>query len=281
MKIVTAKTAGFCFGVERAVNRALEEAEKSELSVYALGALVHNESVMEDLKKKGIRTVQTEEELPEDGAASVIIRAHGIPEDLEERLLSRGLKLVDCTCPFVKRIHRIVGEAGEKGQNVLIIGDPAHPEIRGIIGWTKGPFRVICSADEVELLDFSRNEQLTVVVQTTFQAKKLKIIVEKLRENGYNAIIADTICSATRERQLEAERLSEESDVMIVIGSPSSSNSRKLYDICKSNCDHTYFIQSAGELNPKWFDDAKTVGITAGASTPKTIITEVQTYVGI
>ena len=260
------------------MNAALSAAKDAKVPVYTFGPLVHNDQVIRELSEKGIVVVDSEEMLSKIPAGIMIIRAHGITRELETRLKDSGFTVIDATCPFVKKIHRIVDEASRDGLPVLIVGDGTHPEVKGICGWVNGPVSVIKEPEEVEKLTFSKSEPLKIVVQTTFQPKKLKILLEKLKNVGYNAFnIADTVCNATRERQLEAERLSETSDVMIVIGGEHSSNSQKLYEICKNNCDHTYFIQTSGDLRPEWFQEAKTVGITAGASTPKKIIMEVQT----
>ena len=278
MEILVSERAGFCFGVQRAVDIVNEAAASSEGPVYTFGPIAHNEHVVKALREKGVR-ILGEDDWEDMPRGRVVIRAHGVPEETEERLKNAGFSLTDATCPFVRKIHRIAHEESLAGRHILIIGDPDHPEVQGITGRVKGPFTVI--RDEQDLADLSglRDTPCAVVAQTTYNLKKFKNIVEKIHGIVYNAIVANTICSATKERQDEAEALASRADVMLVIGSPSSSNSQKLYDICRNKCSHTYFIQSVTDLKHEWFQDIRCVGITAGASTPKNIIREVQTHV--
>ena len=278
MNAEAAKTAGFCFGVERAIRIAEEEAEKKEGPVYTLGPIVHNETVISALKEKEIFPLSEEEILKKNGG-KVILRAHGVSLACEERLREKGFQLSDATCPFVKKIHGIVREHSLLGETIVIAGDPHHPEVQGIVGRSVTPAIVIEEAEELERIPFKKDEKVCLVAQTTFNFEKFKIIVEKIKTLVYNATIACTICNATRERQEEARALAARSDVMLVIGSPSSSNSRKLYDICNEQCSHTFFIQSMADLKKEWFHGVKSVGITAGASTPSKIIMEVQKHV--
>ncbi len=280
MIVTVAKTAGFCFGVERAVEKA-EALVASGEKAYSYGPVVHNEAVTEDLKQKGLEIISSEEELQEMQGGRVLIRAHGVPESTLRLMQAHFDTVEDATCPFVGKIHTLVEKASLRGENVLIIGDPRHPEVTGIAGWCKGPYFVAETAETLDEMPFPKDEKLFVVVQTTFQIKKLKNILEKIAALGYNANIANTVCSATRERQEEAAALARRSDVMLVIGSETSSNSRKLYEICKELCDHTHFIQKADDLQPVWFHNVKRVGITAGASTPRKIIEEVQNDVRV
>ncbi|MBR6322733.1 MAG: 4-hydroxy-3-methylbut-2-enyl diphosphate reductase, partial [Lachnospiraceae bacterium] len=241
---------------------------------------VHNESVVEMLEEKGVHTLRSEEDaaLIPDGAA-VLIRAHGIPKALEESLKKRNLHVIDATCPFVKKIHRIAEEHSAAGETVVIAGNPAHPEVVGIRGYCSGPSAVVSEPDEIEKILTDHSVKICLAAQTTFNHKKFKLMVEKIKNLRYNATIADTVCSATRERQEESEEIASRADVMIVIGGKESSNSQKLYEICKRNCNQTYFIQTAADLKDDWGCGVNIVGITAGASTPKTIIKEVQTNV--
>ncbi|MBR5968744.1 MAG: 4-hydroxy-3-methylbut-2-enyl diphosphate reductase, partial [Lachnospiraceae bacterium] len=176
-------------------------------------------------------------------------------------------------------IHETVQKAGEQGNTVIVVGDHNHPEVQGIVGWAKGPIRVVSSPEEARELDLPAGTNLTIVAQTTFRRPKFKETVEVFKGKEYNVDIVDTICSATSVRQEEAEKIASEADVMVVVGGAHSSNTRKLYEICKGKCSATYLVQQAGDLNTQMFEGAKRVGITAGASTPKNIIQEVQTYV--
>jgi len=276
MEVILAKTAGFCFGVDRAVSQAVEEAAKADGPVYTYGPLVHNEEVIKDLESKGIRAVSSEEIDQLEGGI-VIIRAHGIPKAEQEKLEGRGFRVIDLTCPFVKRIHRIVKEASEAGSFIVITGNKDHPEVKGIVGWCEGPSCVI--ADENDISMIPEDMPITIVSQTTFNAKKFKELVEKISERSYNKHVVNTICNATQERQTEASAIAERADVMIVIGGKNSSNSAKLYEICSKECANTQFVQTWRDLNLSPAGKEQIIGITAGASTPKNIIEEVQNNV--
>ena len=277
-EVITAEHAGFCFGVERAVQMALDAAAEGTLPVYTLGPIVHNEEVLRELSLKKVRIV-TEEELPELPEGILIIRAHGITEVLEKKLEFLPLHVRDATCPFVAKIHRIAAAHSASGESIIIAGDPEHPEVKGIKGWCKAPVFVLNSPEEAEKFSGQEDVKYTLISQTTFNYKKFKKIIENIKNKGYNVSTVNTICNATRDRQTEASDLAGKADVMLVIGSPNSSNSQKLYSICKEKCNHTYFIQTADDLHCEWYQNVKCVGITAGASTPKKIIKEVQTNV--
>ena len=274
--VIVAETAGFCFGVERAVRMAEETLKDAEGPVYSLGQLVHNDTVIQDLEALGLQVVDDVEELLRMPQGIVLIRAHGIPEETEKLLREKGFTVADATCPKVKHIQRIVKERSELGDTVVIAGDPDHPEVRSIVGRAKGPCYVIPEPEDFLKLTISGEDHITVVAQTTYSVKKFQKLLAIFNDFCYSPFIADTMCKATRERQEEARKIASQSDVMIVIGSPRSSNSQKLRDVSNECCSHTYFIQTPDGLKPEWFFDAKTVGITAGASTPKKILTEVQ-----
>ena len=193
----------------------------------------------------------------------------------------QGLSTVDATCPFVKRIHKIVQSESEKGKQIVVIGNPAHPEVIGIAGWCKSPAIIIESEEEAEKWEQNPKEEICIVSQTTFNYKKFQDIVEIIRKKGYNVSVANTICNATEERQREAKEIASTVDVMIVIGGRHSSNTRKLYEICSKECANTYFIQTLDDLHLELPKSVRLVGITAGASTPNNIIEEVQNYVRI
>ena len=279
MEVLTAKTAGFCFGVERAVREAQEAAKEADGIVYTFGPIVHNETVIRDLEKQGIVSIPDEAALKDvPKGSTILIRAHGISRALENRLKDEGYRLIDATCPFVKKIHRLAEKYDREGLQVVVAGDAAHPEVIGICGYAESA-AVVSSTEELCEIAKKKNGKICLLAQTTFNHKKFKNMVENLEDLGYNATIADTVCSATRERQEEAADLASRADVMIVIGGKDSSNSQKLYEICKRNCNRTYFIQTAADLMTNWWCGVNIVGITAGASTPKTIIKEVQTNV--
>ena len=193
----------------------------------------------------------------------------------------KGLECIDATCPFVKRIHNIVRKESEEGRKIIIIGNDGHPEVEGIKGWSKTPATVIESKEEAQDFEASMDEKLCIVSQTTFNYKKFQELVEIFQKKGYDIIVANTICNATEERQKEAIELAAKVDVMIVIGGTHSSNTRKLYELCKSECENTYYIQTLADLQLELPNSVELVGITAGASTPNKIIEEVQNYVRI
>ena len=281
MEVIVAKTAGFCFGVKRAVEQVYEQIEKAERPVYTFGPIIHNEQVVVDLAQKGVRVIDTEEELETVRDAIVIIRSHGVGKHIYDLLERNGVTVVDATCPFVKKIHRIVQEQQAAGRRVIIVGNPDHPEVQGIRGWGDEGTLVVENVDQIENLPVSTKDKLCVVAQTTFNYNKFQDLVEKFEKKGYDILVLNTICNATQERQVEARRIASEVDAMIVIGGRHSSNTQKLYEICQKECKNTYFIQSLGDFNPECVNSVRSVGITAGASTPNQIIEEVHTNVRI
>ncbi|HAS20803.1 MAG TPA: 4-hydroxy-3-methylbut-2-enyl diphosphate reductase [Lachnospiraceae bacterium] len=276
MRIEVAEHAGFCFGVKRAVDTVYQEVEKADgQKIYTYGPVVHNEEVVRDLEERGVTVLQPGETLPAGDSGTIITRAHGVSKETEEALLATGLRNVDTTCPFVKRIHKIVAEQSAAGKWIIIIGAAGHPEVIGIRGWADGPVTVIASAEEAEAFSAPEGTEICVVSQTTFNANKFEDLVAILNKKRYNITCVNTICNATHERQREAEALAARADRMIVIGSKTSSNSQKLYEICKAKCPNTCFIQTQADLDLRLHGNEQLIGITAGASTPKYIIEEV------
>ena len=279
MEVKVAKTAGFCFGVERAVEHVYEQIQKGQPPIYTLGPIIHNEEVVKDLEKKGVKVLPDIDCLRELNEGTVIIRSHGVGKAIYDRIKQQGLCLVDATCPFVKKIHRIVQEQNQLGRRIIIIGDSSHPEVEGIQGWADERTLVVKNEKELNDLPDLRKEKLCIVSQTTFNYNKFKELVEKFSEKGYDILVLNTICNATQERQVEAGRIASQVDAMIVVGGKSSSNTRKLYEICRKECKNTYYIQTLGDFDPESVSSVRSVGITAGASTPKNIIEEVHTNV--
>ena len=280
MEIILAKSAGFCFGVERAVDTVYDHIGKNE-SIFTFGPIVHNESVVNDLKKRGVRVIESVEELHGEKEGTVIIRAHGVSKKIHEQLNLTGLNIVDATCPFVKRIHRIAEEERLSGKQIDLIGDPRHPEGIGIVGWSNSNAVVVDTPEQIDEKRISIDKKIHIVAQTTFNMNKFQELVEIFQKKGYDISVANTICNATSERQKEAREIVREVDVMIVIGGKQSSNSKKLFEICKAECNRTYFIQTLDDLQLDSPNSVSLVGITAGASTPSKIIEEVQNYVRI
>ena len=287
MEVILAEHAGFCFGVQRAVDTVYEQIESNENEgrpIYTFGPIIHNEEVVGDLQKRGVRVLDSladAETVPKGERGTVIIRSHGVEKSVCERLKALGYEVVDATCPFVKRIHNIVEKESAAGKSIVIVGNAGHPEVEGIKGWSVSATYVVESVEEAENLACSPGEKLCIVSQTTFNYKKFQDVVEILKERGYNGSVVNTVCNATEVRQAEARELAARVDVMIVIGGNHSSNTRKLYEICRQECEMTYYIQTLDDLHLRLPESVRLVGITAGASTPNNIIEEVQNYVRI
>ena len=284
MEVKLAEHIGFCFGVKRAVDTVYEQIKNGK-TIYTYGSIVNNEEVVKDLREKGVKVLETKEELLElvhgrstadsesepglaatevsgpEQSASVIIRAHGVPEEIFAILQEGGLECIDATCPFVRRIQKTAQEESRKGKHIVIIGNAGHPEVEGIVGWCKGASTVLKDIEEARNFVFPEGKELCVVAQTTFNYNKFKGMVEILEERGYNGSVVNTICNATEERQCSARTLAAEADVMIVIGGKHSSNTRRLYEICSEECAHTYFIQTLEDLCLELPKTARLVGI--------------------
>lgn len=291
MSVEIAKTAGFCFGVKRAVDtvyaeiakedaRAAEDPARKRCPIYTFGPIIHNEEVVDDLRAKGVEPIG-----PEDldriaskdgyGPGKMIIRSHGVDRMTLEMLRSRGFEIIDATCPFVSKIHDTVRKASENGEYVIVIGDPDHPEVLGITGWVNGPYSVVNDIEDIQKLKLPEGAKVCIVAQTTFNFEKFHFFVEELKKISYYSRAVNTICNATQMRQSEARELAARADVMIVIGGKHSSNTQKLYEICKKECSRTYFVQTVKDLYTEDLPFGGVVGITAGASTPINIIEEV------
>ena len=277
MEITVAKSAGFCFGVQRAVDSVYKELEENSGKIYTFGPIIHNEQVVEDLNKKGIEVIDTVEQLKEIKEGTVVIRSHGVAKEIYDVLEQQKLKMVDATCPFVKKIHNIVLDESNNGKTIIIIGNDNHPEVEGIKGWVNGEVIVINKEEQIEKLSLPEQTKACIVSQTTFNHNKFKYLVEIIRKKGYDITVVNTICNATHVRQVEAQKISSKVDGMIVIGGKNSSNTQKLYDICRNECENTFYVQTVKDLNLHELKSLESIGITAGASTPKNIIEEVRT----
>lgn len=282
MEVIVAQTAGFCFGVKRAVDMVYEQIHnKNSHHVYTYGPIIHNEEVVADLEKKGVTVLNGIEDIRNSEPGIVIIRAHGVEKKIYNAIKESGHKLVDATCPFVLKIHKIVTDAVTSGSFVIIVGDSTHPEVKGIKSCVGDGGIVIADADQAE--EFIKNQgknhkKLCIVAQTTYNFNKFKELVEIFNKNSYDSVdVLNTICNATQMRQSEAESIAKQVEAMVVIGGKNSSNTQKLYEICENNCGNTFFIQTAADMDFQALRECRKVGITAGASTPKNIIEEVQT----
>lgn len=283
MEVKVADHAGFCFGVKRAVDMCYKEADTKK-HVYTLGPIIHNEMVVKDLEERGVKVISSVDEIDfsevkDPSEVSVIIRSHGITKAEYKSLEDKKVNIVSATCPFVSKIHRIVEEEHEKGSDIIIIGSKKHPEVMGINGWCDNSATILESEEEARKYRAKEGKRVVVVSQTTFNYRKFQYIVDILQKICYNVIVMNTICNATEERQTEARLLAEKSDAMLVIGGKNSSNTQKLYEICKAECSNTYFIQTLDDLDLVNLKSVRSVGITAGASTPNNIIKEVRSYV--
>ena len=283
-EVIVAKSAGFCFGVKRAVDTVYEQVNNKDscTKVFTYGPIIHNEEVVNDLASRGVEILEDEEALDklshnkEAGISyKIVIRSHGVGRTVYNKINDAGFTLIDATCPFVKKIHNIVDEESKKGKTIIITGDENHPEVQGIIGWCNNDPIIIHSVNKAAECADKLHGEMVLVSQTTFNNRKFKELVEFFEKKDYNICVYSTICNATEVRQKDADKLASEVDAMIVIGGKHSSNTQKLYEISKKQCKNTYYIQTLVDLDLTVIESAKRVGITAGASTPNNIIKEV------
>ena len=269
-EIKRAENAGFCFGVKQAIEKAEVAAENSKKSIYSMGSLIHNKRVTKDLEKKGIKAINSLDEIEaSEDCSMVIIRSHGEGKNFYDEAEEKNIELVDATCPFVAKIHKLVYDTDD---NVVIVGDKDHPEVLGISGWCRKPAIIVSSYDEA--LDVEE-DNLFVVTQTTIREDMLEDVLKAFREKNKRFSVSNTICSATSKRQKSCEELAKKSDLMIVIGGRHSSNTKKLYEISKKNCLNSHFVENINDLPLKEIQKCNRIGIAAGASTPECTIKEV------
>lgn len=281
MNIVIGKTAGFCYGVKRAVESAEKDIQNSKEKIYCLGEIVHNKQVVDELKNKGIDFIEDINE----AESTVIIRAHGVSKDIYEKAKSKNIELKDYTCPNVLKIHKIAGEYADKGYYILLFGSKKHPENIGTVSFCGDKYLVIENEDDVfnaiEVINNWGIKKIAIISQTTFKLEDFYIFEEILRNELMGDIeiqVENTICRATEIRQLETEEISKSADCMIIIGGKNSSNTKKLYEIAKVNCENTVCVENVDELKKVDIDISGQVGIMAGASTPQKSIDEVLEY---
>lgn len=281
MEVILGKTAGFCFGVENAVKNTEEEISKNK-NVYALGELTHNRQVMDKLEKKGLIVKEDIEEIPND--STVIFRAHGVPPKIYDIAKQKNLNIVDLTCKSVLRIHNVVEDLTSKGNYIFIIGKKEHPEIVGIYGFCGENASIIGKEEDIDqaIINFQKTglKKIIIIAQTTFNSEKFKKIVDDIKssiDSKYEIEVINTICNATVIRQRETDEISKNVDMMVIIGGKNSSNTEKLYNIAKANCENTIWIETKDEI--KEIKNVSKVGIMAGASTPKESIMDVVNYI--
>lgn len=274
MKIIKAQNAGFCFGVKRAIDAVYKELSENS-KIYCIGPLIHNEEVIKDLEKKGLITLNELSVINKLTNEVVVIRTHGIEKESIDTLIFNGNKIIDLTCPFVKKIHNFVKDYSKRGYKVIVIGDENHPEVKGIVSYSTSEIRVVNSEEDIKKLDFNKTDKVLIVLQTTSDSGKSKKLVDILKDLFYNCNLEYTICNATERRQAEVVALSKECDVMLIIGSKTSSNTKKLFEISKMYCENTYMLSSLSDFKQININNDAKVGVSAGASTPEYLIEEI------
>ena len=273
MEIIIAKTAGFCFGVKRAVEMAFSNA--NEKDTYTYGPIIHNEVVTGALEQKGVYAI---DDIEGREVKKLIIRSHGVSPQIYEKSKNREIEIVDATCPYVKKIHRYVEKYDAEGYHILIAGNAVHPEIQGINGWAHEKCYIAKDVEELKTMPLPEGKFL-LVAQTTYKKEVVDAMKAYLEEKGIEFKYINTICNATKERQGEAVELAKQVDCMLILGSPKSANTKKLFEISKEYCLNSHCIQGAAELEKDIFKGCNRVGITAGASTPQSVIEEVVDYI--
>lgn len=269
MEIILAKEAGFCFGVKRAIDMSMKTHEKG-ISFATFGELIHNKQVVRSLEDLGIYAVESFDDL---AGKAVLIRSHGIPKNLYEEAKELGIRTIDGTCPYVKKIQNLAAKYSSEGYAIIIVGDPEHPEVIGVSGWSNGPVYVVHSVEEAEALPHIN--KACIVSQATLTMKKWQDVLSVVQTRVDELVENNTICEATRERQSSAEELSQQVDLMLIIGGKHSSNTIKLLEVCQRHCKNSYHIETLEEIQMINFSNCDKIGITAGASTPDWIINEV------
>lgn len=269
MEILLAREAGFCFGVKRAIDMSTKTRNKG-IDFSTFGELIHNKQVVKSLEEMGINAVDA---LEDAKGSTVLIRSHGVAKHIYDEAKAKGIKTIDGTCPYVKKIQNLAARHSAEGYEVIIVGDKEHPEVIGVSGWSTSPVHVVYSVEEAEALPLI--EKAIIVSQATLTMKKWVSVLEVVETKVSDLIAENTICEATRERQSSAEELSQQVDMMIVIGGKHSSNTIKLLEVCKRHCKNSYHIETKDEIQSLNFSNCDKIGITAGASTPDYIINEV------
>ena len=274
MEVILAKGAGFCFGVKRAVDEVYRRSREKDGPIYTYGPITHNDQVVKDLEDRGVRIVRSPEEAASLAEGTLIIRSHGIGRAEEDALRSTTLKVIDMTCPYVKKVHRAVERLDAEGYQVVIVGEEGHPEVEGTRGHAPSAL-VVGSADDVSHAELGR--RVGVVVQTTMAKAVLDEVVCALTARAEEVRVLNTICDATSKRQQAATELAARADVMVIVGGKNSANTTHLADICRAACAATHHIETPDELDASWFEGVGLVGVTAGASTPQAHIAAVCT----
>jgi len=273
MNLLIASKGGFCFGVKKAVDTAIQAANDAKgTNIYTYGPIIHNSHIVDRLDKMGVRVI---ENLEEAKGQTVIVRSHGVPLDFYERAKEYDIHIIDTTCPFVRKVQHIAKEHEEQGHTVVILGNPNHPEVIGINGWAKNKAIIIQTIEDLNKLSDYKDNKLCIVAQTTLSLNKWDEMTDIILKSNKNIECFNTICSATRERQEECKVIAKKVDYMIVVGGINSSNTQKLYEISKENCKKAVHIESVSQLMMNIIRKYDSIGIVAGASTPNWVINEV------
>ncbi len=271
MEIIVAKMAGFCFGVKRAIEITFDISEKDSEGVYTLGPIIHNPQVIEKLKSEGVAPIEVDE-IGKRKVKSLIIRTHGIPRQLYDSISARGFRIIDATCPFVKKAQHYAKLLKENGYQVVILGDANHPEVKGLVSYA-GEDVVVAGADSPLK---GLKPKVGIIVQTTQPVEALKKLLSGVVEHAREVMVYNTICNSTALRLKETAEMAHKVDVMVVVGGKNSANTTQLANLCRSLSVKTHHIETADEIDDRWFPDVRRTGITAGASTPDWIIKEVE-----
>jgi 4-hydroxy-3-methylbut-2-en-1-yl diphosphate reductase len=275
LEVAVAPNGGACFGVVRAVKLGMAAAERRD-SVYSVGALVHNPKTIRELEAKGMQVIEDPSQIT---SGTAVLRSHGIKQQIEKELRDKGVKIVDATCPLVKKPQRIASSLGEKGYFLVLVGDSKHPEVKGVLSYFDRPdYLVTYNPEEVAKIP-AEVKKVGVVAQTTIEAAVFNAVLEKCKERFSEVAVYNTICDATSIRQSEAQVLAQEAEVFVVVGGRSSSNTNKLVKICKSYQPNTYLVEEKEEIQPEWFTGKKKIAVTGGAATPQDYVDEVGEYI--
>jgi 4-hydroxy-3-methylbut-2-enyl diphosphate reductase len=277
MQILIAEHSGFCEGVERAYQIALEQTEAGQL-VFMLGNIVHNAQVVSKFTRAGAKIIKNLSEIPPNSIGILIISAHGVPPEVYQEVKGKGLRVVDTTCPWVKKAQKIAKELAEEGRYVIIVGDTGHPEVKGLVGWSGGKAVVVENPSDPQKLKLSPDARVGILAQTTQAEEHFRKIVDAVKHKVKDVKEYDTICGATAKRQAAAVNLARKVNLMLVIGDPMSANTKRLTELCAATGVETHQIQTAAELQSSWLNQKEKVGITAGASTPEWIIKDVTSF---
>jgi small subunit ribosomal protein S1/4-hydroxy-3-methylbut-2-en-1-yl diphosphate reductase len=275
MEIITAEHSGFCEGVERAFRIAIDTA-KAGKTVFMLGNLVHNKQVVKKLEHLGVRTVSALSEIPRHSKGILLISAHGVVPEIYEEAKKLGLEIIDTTCPWVKKAQKIASDLADEGRLVVIVGDKGHPEVEGLVGWSKGQGLVVENIEDLDKLSLSPESKAGILAQTTQAEDHFEDIVREIKKQVKDVVEFDTICGATFKRQKAAVDVAKRVDLMLIIGDKMSANSKRLTELCGATGTETHQIETVKDLNLRWLSGKKKIGVTAGASTPEWVVEEVK-----